>query len=99
MYHERKVWGVANYVIEGIEGDLDEIFDKARDDMVETIEKFCTAGRPYAHLAIKLTGLACMEMFETWSKAHEELIIGMFRTYASRTDENGFQIATKAELK
>ena len=62
IWNRHKVGGVANYVMEGIEDEQPKLFDRARDDMVETVRRYCTPVRPYTHLAIKLSGLGSMGM-------------------------------------
>jgi len=69
---------VGNYVMEGIEGDQPLLFNKAKDDIVAALKSYCTIVRPYTHLAIKLTGLADMDMFKKWSGAQEYLIERVF---------------------
>ena len=64
--------------MEGIEGDHPSLFNKAKDDMAAALKSYCTIVRPYTHLAIKLTGLADMDMFKKWSGAHEYLIEQVF---------------------
>lgn len=70
---------VGNYVMEGIESDKPDLFNKARDDMLMNLKHVCTGVRPYAHLAIKLTGLGDMDMFKRWSKAQEFIAITLLK--------------------
>jgi hypothetical protein len=82
-----KVHSVGNYVMEGIESDEVDLFNKAGEDMLRTISQLCTPVRPYTHLAIKFTGLADIHMFTVWSKAQEILMIDMFRGHASEESD------------
>lgn len=63
--------------MEGIESDRPDLFNKARDDMISALKRFCTLVRPYTHLAIKLTGLGDMDMFINWSKAQEFIAVSL----------------------
>lgn len=73
FWRKHHVESVGNYVMEGIEGDQPQLFNKARDDMIAALNTYCTFVRPYTHLAIKLTGLGDMDMFKAWSAAQKYL--------------------------
>ena len=101
LYKNDGIWSSANFVMEGIENDDREKFDKAKDFLVETLDysqKTTGKNKDYLNLAIKLTGLGHMDMFKVFNIAQTLLIEGMFKKYATPQqkitifDESSFNI-------
>jgi hypothetical protein len=65
---ERKVFGVANYVVEGLHSMHEPTILKVYDDLIESI-KALTEGGKEGHLAIKLTSMITIEIMSKISKA------------------------------
>ena len=67
-FEKNGVFGVANYVVEGLE-TMDELYiQKVYDHMLESIQKQ-TEGRDEGHFALKLTALISTDVMTKMSKA------------------------------
>lgn len=97
FYTERGVWSGANFVLEGIERDDPVVFNKAKNYLIETIDRCCST-RHHAHLAIKLTGLGHMDMFKIYHKVQHTLLRGLLRNYAT-THSDGRLVLTKESAR
>ena len=97
FYNERGIYSGANYVLEGCEKDDIPTFNRCRDYLIETLDRVCKT-RPYAHLAIKLSGLAQMEMFKRYHKAQHTLMHNLFLQYSIKSNE-GRRVLSKEGLE
>lgn len=94
LYTDHGIWSAGNYVLEGIEEDKVDIFDAAKDYLVDSLEQFAK-GRPHCHLAIKLTGLGHMHMFKNYNDAQHMLLKGMFDRYSSQSEHDEWNVITR----
>lgn len=97
LYTEKGVWSGANYVLEGLSRDDPEQFNKAKDYLIETLDRGANR-RHYCHLAIKLTGLGHMDMFKIYNKAQRILMTELFSGYAT-PHPDGRMVLTKEGVK
>ena len=98
LYTEYGLLSAGNYVLEGIEEDNAIIFDGAKDYLVETLDKY-SKGRPYCHLAIKLTGLGHMQMFRDYDKAQKMLLEDLFDKYSSESTLGEWRVISRDDIK
>mmetsp|Transcript_1413 Transcript_1413/g.1617 ORF Transcript_1413/g.1617 Transcript_1413/m.1617 type:complete len:438 (+) Transcript_1413:25-1338(+) len=83
FYYEDGILSGAGYVLEGCEQDDIALFDNCTNYLLETLDRVCKT-RPYCSLAIKLTGLAHMDMFKIANKAHFMFFYHLFKKYATQ---------------
>lgn len=83
FYTDHGLWSCGNYVLEGIETDDVRTFDNAKDYLIKSLDLYAD-GKPYCHLAIKLTGLGHMDMFKIYDKAQSLLLTEMFGKYSQQ---------------
>lgn len=93
FYNERGNLSGANFVLEGWEKDDIQLFDKAKDYLIETVDRLCRT-RHYAHLSVKLTGLCHMEMLIKYNNAQKVLHEDLFNAYSTKSS-TGRKVLTR----
>lgn len=97
FYTQRGIFSGANYVLEGCEEDNIPTFDKCRDYLIDTLDVVCK-NRPYAHLAIKLSGLAHMDMFKKYHRAQHIMMHDLFQKCSTGLSD-GSRVLTRDGIK